>query len=136
MKTIEEVFSDNLRRLRGSRSQAAVAEMADIPLRSYQRAENGDIPHGPNRTAIANALGVQETQLFVDASNPATLSESRWLINRALDLYEKLESRIGLEVLEALASIDADQVPFLLEIIRTTRAAGEIHSTRERKKKS
>lgn len=67
MKTIEEVFIFNLRRLRGSRTQAEIAESAGIPLRSYQRAEYGDIPQGPNRQAIARAFGLDsETALFID----------------------------------------------------------------------
>lgn len=60
---------ENLRKLRGTRTQAEVAEMAGIPLRSYQNVEiNGAIPQGPNLTAIAKALGVPETRLFLDDS--------------------------------------------------------------------
>lgn len=67
MRTLEEVFKENLKRLRGRRTQAEVAEAAGIPLRSYQHAESGIIPQGPNRTAIAAALGVgRETELFLD----------------------------------------------------------------------
>lgn len=67
MKTLEEVFKKNLKRLRGARTQAAIAEAADIPLRSYQHAESGIIPQGPNRTAITKALGVStELELFMD----------------------------------------------------------------------
>ena len=67
MKSLEEIFRANLIRLRGPRTQAAIAELAGIPLRSYQNVEvNGSIPQGPNRRAIANALGVPESHLFVD----------------------------------------------------------------------
>lgn len=67
LKTLEEVFKDNLKRLRGRRTQAEIAEAAGIPLRSYQHAESGVIPQGPNRTAIARALGAsRETELFMD----------------------------------------------------------------------
>jgi transcriptional regulator with XRE-family HTH domain len=66
LKTLEEVFIHNLKRYRGKRTQAEIAEAAGIPLRSYQHAEGGAIPQGPNRAAIAEALGVQETELFLD----------------------------------------------------------------------
>lgn len=67
MKTIEEIFKKNLIRLRGERTQAKIAEDAGIPLRSYQHVEStGAIPQSPNRRAIAKALGVEESDLFVD----------------------------------------------------------------------
>lgn len=66
MKTIRDVFISNLIRLRGERTQEQVAEGAGIPVRSYQRAEYGEIPQTPNLKAIAKSLGVPETHLFVD----------------------------------------------------------------------
>jgi transcriptional regulator with XRE-family HTH domain len=66
LATIEEVFSRNLKTLRGVRTQAEIAELADIPLRSYQRAEYGEIPQQPNREAIAKAYGVPVNSLFID----------------------------------------------------------------------
>lgn len=67
MKTIEEIFRKNLIRLRSDRTQAAIAEAAGVPLRSYQHVEStGAIPQSPNRQAIAKALGVEEADLFVD----------------------------------------------------------------------
>ena len=73
MKTIEEIFRENLVKLRGRRTQAEVAEAADIPLRSYQHVEStGAIPQSPNRLAIAKALGVHESYLFVDHTQYGT----------------------------------------------------------------
>lgn len=66
LKTLEEIFKNNLLHLRAERTQSAIAELAGIPLRSYQRCEYGDIPQGPNRLAIAKALRVEEGDLFVD----------------------------------------------------------------------
>lgn len=66
MRTLEEVFRANLKRLRGSRSQDAIAETAKIPKRTYQHAEAGAIPQGPTRQAIAAAFGVPEASLFLD----------------------------------------------------------------------
>ena len=67
MKSIEEIFRTNLIRLRANRTQAEIAELAGIPLRSYQHVEStGAIPQAPNRKAIAKALNVEESDLFVD----------------------------------------------------------------------
>lgn len=76
MKTIEEIFRKNLIRLRGSRTQALIAELAGIPLRSYQHVEStGAIPQSPNRMAIAKALGVEEVDLFVDLDRYGPIRE-------------------------------------------------------------
>lgn len=90
MVTLEEVFKANLKRLRGNRTQAEIAESAGIPLRSYQHAESGIVPQGPNRQAIARALGVQETTLFMDpelSGDAALEAENRQLkrLNAAQD---------------------------------------------------
>lgn len=71
--TIREVFVKNLREFRAGRTQAQIAELAGIPLRSYQRAEYGDIPQEDNLKAIARAFGVTPTRLFLD---PALIAPS------------------------------------------------------------
>lgn len=87
MKTIEQIFKNNLIRLRGARSQADVAEAAGIPLRSYQRCEYGDIPHGKNRRAIAKALKVPESALFVDPEEYQAVSEND--VDSALEMLTR-----------------------------------------------
>lgn len=44
MATPEEILSTNLRKFRGNRTQAAIAEAVNMPLRTYQRIEGGTIP--------------------------------------------------------------------------------------------
>lgn len=66
LKTIKEVFKSNLRRLRGDRTQADMASLAGIPFPSYRAFEYGRIPQGENLAALAAALGVSETALFLD----------------------------------------------------------------------
>lgn len=61
------MFACNLKQLRGRRTQADIAEAANIPLRSYQHAESGIIPQQPNREAIAKAFGVPTNALFIDS---------------------------------------------------------------------
>lgn len=90
------MFADNLRRLRGKRTQAEIAEAADIPLRSYQHAESGIIPQGPNRTAIARALGAAgETELFLDPDLRG--------LSPAVELFEMLPTLDDFEAKELLA---------------------------------
>jgi transcriptional regulator with XRE-family HTH domain len=64
VKNIQDVFSANLRRLRGGRTQAEIAESAGVSPATYQRAENGVIPQ--KLADVARALGVAETDLFLD----------------------------------------------------------------------
>lgn len=68
MKTIREVFKNNLKRLRkarGFRNAEAFARAHDIPWGTYQSAEQGKtIPQPETLAKIADALGVFEVDLF------------------------------------------------------------------------
>ena len=99
MKTIQEIFIANLKRLRGERTQAVIAEIAGIPLRSYQNAEiNGAIPQGPNLAAIAKAFGVPETHLFVDSVEFVPVGTSvPFLKMRAIELIAAFDEPEPLE---------------------------------------
>lgn len=68
LKTIDEVFAYNLRRLRADRTQSSIAEAAKLSLRSYQALEAGAIPKRRlTRSRLAAALGAEtETVLFQD----------------------------------------------------------------------
>lgn len=67
LETIDKVLAYNVRKLRGKRSQAEVAEAAGLPLRTYQRYENGVLPRRRRHlVALAKAFGVSETVLFID----------------------------------------------------------------------
>lgn len=66
MRTVEEIFSDNLREIRGDRTQAAFAEIVDIPVRTYQKMEAGKIPYSRNLKKLTKSLKIPEGQLFLD----------------------------------------------------------------------
>lgn len=118
LKTIREVFVHNLRVLRADRTQAQIAEMAEIPLRSYQRAEGGDIPQDENLIAIAGALGVSMTRLFLDSDLTDPQPE------QALEVLRKTIARVSVlrapqkELLELLPSIDDDQAIRLVNLVK------------------
>lgn len=68
MKSIKDILSHNIKRLRGDRTQTEMAEIAGIPMRTYQNAEAGSIPHFSTLAALAKAFRVPETELFLDQS--------------------------------------------------------------------
>lgn len=43
-----------------------MAELAKIPLRSYQKAESNQLPRPDNRRALAKAFDVPESRLYLD----------------------------------------------------------------------
>ena len=101
--TYREVFAQNLRRLRGKRTQHEAAEFCGIPFVSYQRAENGDIPRDPNLSAIAKAYGLPEAHLFVDPSEFAPFRTSvPHLKMRAIELITRFDEPEPLEAAIAL----------------------------------
>jgi transcriptional regulator with XRE-family HTH domain len=58
--------------LRADRTQAAMAELLAMPLRSYQRLENAEaFPQESTLEQITSKLGVPEESLFQDQSAPA-----------------------------------------------------------------
>lgn len=93
VKTIREVFSNNLIRLRGIRTQARIAEIANISLGGYQKAENGTIPQEKTLAKIAKALNVSESILFLDPDLSPNPSPERFLdlLKRGLksDVFQK-----------------------------------------------
>lgn len=66
LDTLEKVFAHNIRKLRGKQTQAEMAERLDMPLRTYQKFEAGNIPQAATRHELALKLGVPETALFLD----------------------------------------------------------------------
>lgn len=66
---MKEIFSLNLKALRGERTQLQIADLAGIQLRQYQRLEAGAVPRKRHYvTALAKAHNVKETRLFLDPS--------------------------------------------------------------------
>lgn len=88
MKTIEEVLAFNLKRFRGSRTQAFISEATGIAFRTYQHLEQGvSVPQKPQREAICNFFGVDEMELFVDPDrstiiNPTNEELSEMVLQR------------------------------------------------------
>lgn len=125
MKTLEEVFKENLKRLRGARTQSEVAKAAKIPLRSYQHAESGIIPQDPNRQAIAGALGVpDETHLFVNLDafmprHPITPQEALEVLARAISepptSHRSDLSPEARALIEVIGDIQEDKLSFMIE---------------------
>lgn len=67
LENINKVFAFNLRKHRGKRTQAEIAEAVGLSLRGYQRLEKGTIPRTRRLTAqLAVVLRVPETALFLD----------------------------------------------------------------------
>lgn len=84
---MKEVFAANLRKLRGNRTQAELAELANIPFRTYQNLEGGTYwPEYKNVRAIAAALGVPETRLFKDPDLEASPEEALEVLRKRLSL--------------------------------------------------
>lgn len=80
LKTIRDAFSFNLKLLRGSRTQAEMAEFLSIPLRTYQKIETGTLPTGATMEAVTQKLGVDEislVQLPIDARSQATIPQEK-----------------------------------------------------------
>lgn len=114
MITIEEIFAQNLKQLRGNLTQAQVAEKANIPLRSLQRLEQGQLPHRDNLVALARAFNVPESRLFFDESLAAKpgLAESLETISNALQVkLPKLpeETETLNSILSLLSTLNEDQ---------------------------
>lgn len=104
MKTIEDIFGENLRRLRGERSQAAIAEKAGMHVVSYQRCESGTIPHRPNLEAIIRALGTEEFELFVDRTHyvPREAIEIQDGLTKLFEKFPKLDHAGRIRILNVL----------------------------------
>jgi transcriptional regulator with XRE-family HTH domain len=131
LKTIKEVFAENLRRLRGDRTQAALSEAADIPLRTLQKWEAGRLPRDEGQLqALATALGVAETALFIDASASAepTPQEALEVLSRALALAPTGGALRGTarEVMNIAATLTEAEalivLPFLQTQVNTLRS--------------
>jgi transcriptional regulator with XRE-family HTH domain len=69
VKTIGDIFSANLRRIRKERGDLSQEDFAHsiglIPV-SYQRYENGVIPKGENMGILLDKLKIPEPELYVD----------------------------------------------------------------------
>lgn len=120
LRTIKEVFTRNLRHFRGNYTQAEVAEKAGISFRSYQNMESGQFPREANLEAVARALGVQPTALFLDPDftlEPTPLYALE-IVRRALEGFcgEHL-TPMRREVLAKVAQVDESHIPAVLSLV-------------------
>lgn len=108
MESIRQILGFNLRLLRGDRTQAELAEVLGLPLRSYQRIESGvAFPQESTLKQITTKLGVSESALFQDQTAPALQTRS---------------SLLG-EIVTLLAICDEDQLRATLARLRLVREA-------------
>lgn len=122
LETISKVFAENLKSLRGERTQAAVAEAAGLPLRTYQSLEAGVIPRLPRvRQQLARALGVSESRLFIDPEYMPKPSKDAALqiLRTSLALIERLPERL----LKRLAAMDQAEISALEDVLGLNRPA-------------
>jgi transcriptional regulator with XRE-family HTH domain len=101
LKTIREVFSANLVRLRGERTQQQIADLAGIPFPSYRDCEYGKVPQPANLAAIAKAFGVAESALFLDPDLTAPTPQ------QAIEVLTRLVASLTPETLGLLQSLAA-----------------------------
>lgn len=87
LETINKVFAFNVRRLRGNASQSEIADLAEMPLRTYQRYEAGVLPRKKRHLmALCRALKTAETALFRDPDLLMSPEEALHVLRRALGL--------------------------------------------------
>lgn len=143
MRTIREIFSENLRFYRAGRTQAEMAEFIGIPFRTYQNMESGvSLPQQASISVAALKLGVSEAQLFQDRSSmpkPSPLEAWKVLSKQlrvelpegALDSARLAEptpaptlSDRDRRILDALRGLNDEDLDFILEDVVPDVKAG------------
>lgn len=115
MKTTAELLASNLRDLRKARgwSQEKLSEFAQVDFQVVQRAEGGTaFPRQDKLTALAAALGVPESRLFLDpeAIPTPTPKEALAVLADALGIEAELRTKapaVSPEKAELLAILDS-----------------------------
>jgi transcriptional regulator with XRE-family HTH domain len=85
VKTIREVFADNLRELRGKMTQEEFSAKVGISLSTYQKMERGNVPQAENLRILAKTLKVPESRLFYDRTLAPKSTREQLLVS----LFEK-----------------------------------------------
>lgn len=137
MKTINEVLSFNLRRLRGAASQAKMAEAAGIPLRTYTHMESGNIPQRPNLEAIAKAHSIPETHLFVDPDYfpEPTPEEALEILARAIRQPKPADPLLS-EFIALWGRLDESQRASTVRVTRDRLSAPQLENAVPKPKKA
>lgn len=131
LANIKEVFANNLRTLRGERTQAAMAEQLGIPFPSYKNLESGQfMPSHANVAIIAERLRIDEARLFADpaAISRPTRQQALDAVRRDIDILLEL-SPTQLLLFEILPSMDEDQARRFIELFETHQRTLARHST-------
>lgn len=139
MKTIKQIISDNLSRLRrgaGFRTQESFAEAADIPFRTYQDIERGkSLPRPETLAKIASRLRVSEADIFLDSDSKAgaTVESLSKIIEdqerriRELETGQKLD--IPEDILQALPKLSEDGLMALRAVIQGDLGSRKVPKT-------
>lgn len=133
LKTIQEVFAFNLKRLRGERTQQKMAEVCGVAYPSYQRMEAGDIPQRPNLEKLAKGFGVPETALFKDPDLARPTPEEALLVLaeaiRGRQVSEKLQPIIT--DLDAIGD-DEEKLRTIAGFIRRIRTSKPLDASKKK----
>lgn len=96
MGTIRKAFAFNLRIARGTRTQHAMAEALEMPLRTYQRLEGAErFPQEATLEQITAKLGVSEESLFYIAGSKAPPTRSDLLGDLILEIVGLDETELS-----------------------------------------
>lgn len=122
LKTIEEILSANIKRLRGQDhewSQGEMARKTKAKKRTLQRVEKAGNPRLSTLKAIADGLGVTLAELFTDPDSvprpdPAAEALLEKLGQQQREIRD-LKAKLTPPVTEAILKLDPDQYTLLLQ---------------------
>lgn len=128
MRTIREVFAENLREIRGNRTQAYMAEAVGISLSTYQKMELGNVPQAHNLEVLANGLGVPETRLFFDSDLVTQPTPEQ-----ALEVLATVVKSKPPAALPGTEDFDDQEIRMLQAAVDAIRSQREPSSTRKKR---
>lgn len=128
LETTREIFSFNLKRLRGDRTQRDIAEAVDVSLASYQRMESGVIPRTPGIfPALAKAFSTPERELFRDPDMKPTPEQALQVLADALGIKTP-KPEVALpkrEIIRRLSALDESKFQALLPMLESALSQAE-----------
>lgn len=127
MNTIEEIFSHNCRKFRGNRTQAKMAELAELPFRTYQNCEAGVIPQVETRKALVKAFGLKnELPLFDLPEAPGISVQDALSVLQGFVENQLKTARIPAELSQEIAELNTEEMETLRSTLRSIRATREV----------
>lgn len=133
MRTIREVWVENLNNLIGEKSKKVVSAESGIPYSTLFNMLKGHIADGANLTKIAEYFGVPETHLFVDFEEFGPKKKPTAQEALAV-LAEALATQPQAAPLPEAQDFDAEEMAMLREAalaIRESRSIGQTRKKRE-----